>query len=102
MKEVNSERSSESPLKVKSAIMEQHWTDLVFIHWRYPVDVVQRLLPEGVEVETYDGDAWIGLIPFNMNDLGFPKWKPLPYVGCLLYTSPSPRDATLSRMPSSA
>ena len=26
---------------------------------------------------------------------------PLPYI-CLLYTSPSPRDATLSRMPSSA
>ena len=24
------------------------------------------------------------------------------FVGCLLYTSPSPRDATLSRMPSSA
>ena len=24
------------------------------------------------------------------------------YLGCLLYTSPSPRDATLSRMPSSA
>ena len=26
----------------------------------------------------------------------------IPYSGCLLYTSPSPRDATLSRMPSSA
>ena len=26
----------------------------------------------------------------------------LPTMGCLLYTSPSPRDATLSRMPSSA
>ena len=26
----------------------------------------------------------------------------LRYAGCLLYTSPSPRDATLSRMPSSA
>ena len=25
-----------------------------------------------------------------------------PFYGCLLYTSPSPRDATLSRMPSSA
>ena len=81
VKEINSERSSESPLKIKSAIMEQYWTDLVFIHWRYPVDVVQHLLPEGVEVETYDGDAWVGLIPFNMNDLGFPKLKPLPYVG---------------------
>ena len=27
---------------------------------------------------------------------------PAPHVRCLLYTSPSPRDATLSRMPSSA
>ena len=27
---------------------------------------------------------------------------PEKYGGCLLYTSPSPRDATLSRMPSSA
>ena len=27
-------------------------------------------------------------------------WEP--YWNCLLYTSPSPRDATLSRMPSSA
>ena len=29
-------------------------------------------------------------------------WQDLDYIGCLLYTSPSPRDATLSRMPSSA
>ena len=29
------------------------------------------------------------------------QWRMLP-VNCLLYTSPSPRDATLSRMPSSA
>ena len=29
------------------------------------------------------------------------RWTYLPY-SCLLYTSPSPRDATLSRMPSSA
>ena len=28
--------------------------------------------------------------------------EPVMYYGCLLYTSPSPRDATLSRMPSSA
>ena len=30
-------------------------------------------------------------------DVAVPFWS-----GCLLYTSPSPRDATLSRMPSSA
>ena len=35
----------------------------------------------------------------------YSKEKPLKgarIIGCLLYTSPSPRDATLSRMPSSA
>ena len=32
----------------------------------------------------------------------FPDWETLPYDTCLLYTSPSPRDGLLSRMPSSA
>ena len=35
-------------------------------------------------------------LPFIENDEVTCYW------GCLLYTSPSPRDATLSRMPSSA
>ena len=30
------------------------------------------------------------------------EWLYVKYKDCLLYTSPSPRDATLSRMPSSA
>jgi uncharacterized protein YqjF (DUF2071 family) len=67
--------------EVKKAVMVQHWSDLVFVHWRYPVEVVQALLPEGVEVEQFDGTAWVGLIPFHMNDLGFPLLHPLPYVG---------------------
>ena len=33
---------------------------------------------------------------------GSPLGAKLLYLDCLLYTSPSPRDATLSRMPSSA
>ena len=43
-------------------------------------------------------DAANGLIQRNTNRLGKELWSQ----GCLLYTSPSPRDATLSRMPSSA
>ena len=35
-------------------------------------------------------DVWCSLINYTL------------YMHCLLYTSPSPRDATLSRMPSSA
>lgn len=73
--------SNEAPKGIKRAIMVQRWTDLVFIHWRYPAETIQRLLPEGLKVDKYDGDAWVGLIPFHMEDLGFPLLRPLPYVG---------------------
>ena len=46
--------------------MVQHWEELTFVHWRYPADVVQKALPAGLEVETFDGSAWIGLVPFAM------------------------------------
>jgi uncharacterized protein len=44
--------------------MVHRWDSLTFLHWRYPVEVVQRLLPAGLEVEPMDGSAWIGLVPF--------------------------------------
>lgn len=42
------------------------WADLTFLHWRYRPEDVQRLLPRGLEVETFDGAAWVGLVPFVM------------------------------------
>ncbi len=36
------------------------------LHWRYPAAEVQALLPEGLTVETFDGSAWVGLVPFQM------------------------------------
>ena len=62
-------------------VMVQRWTDVVFIHWRFEADVVQALLPEGVTVDVYDGSAWVGLVPFQMEGLGFPRCAPLPFVG---------------------
>jgi uncharacterized protein YqjF (DUF2071 family) len=46
--------------------MIQHWRRLTFLHWRYPPDQVQALLPAGLTVETFDGSAWVGVIPFRM------------------------------------
>ncbi|MEM7139606.1 MAG: DUF2071 domain-containing protein [Actinomycetota bacterium] len=66
---------------IRRAVMVQRWTDLVFLHWRYPADAVAALLPEGLVVDTFDGDAWIGLIPFRMEGLGLPRVAPLPHVG---------------------
>ena len=45
-------------------MMHQWWNSLSFLHWPYDAEDVQRLLPPDVEVETFDGQAWVGLVPF--------------------------------------
>lgn len=62
-------------------VMVQRWTDVVFLHWRFDPAVVEALLPDGVTVDTHDGSAWVGLVPFQMEGLGIPGLAPLPYVG---------------------
>lgn len=46
--------------------MRMGWDDLTLLHWRYPADEVQRLIPDRLRVETFDGSAWVGLVPFQM------------------------------------
>jgi len=62
-------------------LMLQRWVDVVFLHWAYDPMVVQRLLPAGVTVDALHGSAWVGLVPFDMEGLGFPGLTPLPLVG---------------------
>jgi uncharacterized protein YqjF (DUF2071 family) len=71
---------STCPLEVQRPVFLMWWDELTFLHWRYDPEQVQRLLPPGVTVETFDGDAWVGLVPFR---LGFsaPRTKPLPWFG---------------------
>lgn len=47
-------------------VMRQQWRDLLFLHWDFSPEHVQRSLPAGLEVDTFDGRAWIGLVPFFM------------------------------------
>jgi uncharacterized protein YqjF (DUF2071 family) len=61
--------------------MVQQWQDLSYIHWRYEPEEVKALLPPGVEVDTFDGSAWVGLIPFSMRNIGLPGMPPVPYFG---------------------
>lgn len=46
--------------------MFQEWKDLLFLHWDFPPDTVQCSLPEGLSVETWEGRAYVGLVPFFM------------------------------------
>jgi uncharacterized protein YqjF (DUF2071 family) len=46
--------------------MVHRWDQLTFLHWPYDPAEVQALLPDGLTVETYEGRAWVGLVPFHM------------------------------------
>jgi uncharacterized protein len=47
-------------------VMFQRWADLLFVHWSWDPAAVQRTLPPGLTVDTFEGRAWIGLVPFFM------------------------------------
>ena len=60
--------------------MLQRWRFLTFLHWRYRPDQIRALLPRQVNVDTFDGGAWIGLTPFLLTDLRLPHSPPLPWI----------------------
>ena len=47
--------------------LRQRWNDLLFCHWPVPPASIQNLLPAGLEVDTYENEAYIGVIPFWMD-----------------------------------
>lgn len=59
--------------------MHQRWEEVTFLHWLYDPAAVQRLLPAGVDVDTFDGSAWVSLVPFRMEGLRLPVGPPLPF-----------------------
>ncbi|MGW4562962.1 YqjF family protein [Streptomyces sp. NPDC004561] len=55
------------------------WVSQAFVHWAYSPDQVQRLLPESLVVDTYEGSAWVSLTTFVMAGVrppGFPAALP--------------------------
>ena len=47
--------------------MAQRWNDLLFAHWPIAADALAGRLPAGVEADLYDGQAWLGVVPFFMD-----------------------------------
>ena len=58
--------------------MYQRWHDLLFAHWALPVDQVRPLVPRELEIDTFDGKAWVGVIPFWMSHVRFRGLPPIP------------------------
>lgn len=45
------------------------WKKLLFAHWPVDPKRLAQLLPENVELDTFEGRGWIGLVPFSMADV---------------------------------
>ena len=56
-------------------VMKQEWCDLLFMHWAIDPDELAPLIPEALELETYDGKAWLGVVPFRMQGIRL-RWLP--------------------------
>src|SRR5262245_11789284 len=58
-------------------LMHQKWGKLLFMHWRIDQEVLRQLIPKEVTIDTFDGSAWIGVVPFTMWDIrAFPPYVP--------------------------
>lgn len=56
------------------------WSELLFAHWPVDAALVQAKLPPGLEVDRFDGAAWLGVVPFLMSQVQ-PRWlTPLPII----------------------
>lgn len=55
------------PLPSSPWIMAQRWHDLLFAHWPIPATQMAALIPPGLTLETYEGEAWLGIVPFRMS-----------------------------------
>jgi uncharacterized protein YqjF (DUF2071 family) len=58
--------NAHAPYKVENPAILQVWRNLTFLHWRYDVAELARSIPRGLTLDTFDGSAWVGLVPFTL------------------------------------
>ena len=50
-------------------LMRQTWRHLLFAHWPVPPELLRPYLPARLEVDTFEGQAWLGVVPFTMSGI---------------------------------
>jgi len=55
--------------------MEQTWNDLLFAHWRVSSEILRALVPPTLELDTFQGEAWVAVTPFHMTGIRG-RWLP--------------------------
>jgi uncharacterized protein YqjF (DUF2071 family) len=61
-------------------LLHQNWLHLLFLHWEVPPGELQALLPPRLTLDTYEGKAYVGLVPFTLNGVRPVLTPPLPWI----------------------
>ena len=65
-------------------VMTQTWYNLLFAHWPIPIEELRRRIPSSLEIDTFEGQAWISIVPFGMSRV-YPRWTfPVPWLSTFL------------------
>ena len=54
------------------------WHDLLFLHWPVPATTLRALIPPSLEIDTFQGQAWVAVVPFHMSGIRHRWLPPLP------------------------
>lgn len=66
------------PLPAGPWIMTQIWHEVLFAHWSLAPSVLRLLVPGALELDTFEGQGWLGLVPFRMTHVSPRGIPPLP------------------------
>lgn len=59
-------------------LMRQSWLHVLFAHWPVETGILRQVVPACLEIDTFDGVAWVGVVPFTMEAIRFAWCPPLP------------------------
>jgi uncharacterized protein YqjF (DUF2071 family) len=61
-------------------LMTQSWHDLLFAHWPVDASQMRRAVPDAFDLDLFDGQAWLGVVPFYMTNVGVRATPSLPWL----------------------
>jgi uncharacterized protein YqjF (DUF2071 family) len=68
------------PLPQRPWLLGQTWNDLLFAHWSLRPELLRPLVPTPLEVDLYEGEAWLGITPFLISGARARGMPPLPWL----------------------
>ena len=68
------------PMPTAPWLMTQTWHNLLFAHWRVDVAALRKIVPTAFELDLFNNEAWLGVVPFYMTNVGMRGTPSLPWL----------------------